>query len=62
MSKEDWRSPGAYAYAAQLNGHDMAWEFLRRNRAYQAEYVPLKANGDRGADQAARRWGLRFPG
>ena len=62
MSKEDWRSPAAYEYAAQLNGSGVASEFLRRNRAYQAEYAAATANGDRGADQAARRWGLRFPG
>jgi Family of unknown function (DUF6499) len=62
MSKENWRSPGAYAYAAQLDSHDMAWEFLRRNHAFKAEYGSVTANGDRGADQAARRWGLRFPG
>ena len=55
MSNEDWRSPAAYGYAAQLDAGGVAWEFLRRNRAYQAEYAAVTANGDSGADQAARR-------
>ena len=62
MSKEDWRSPAAYEYAAKLGPDGFAWEFLRRNEDYQSEYAAMMANGDRGMDDAARHWGLRFPG
>lgn len=62
MSKEDWSSPAAYDYAAQLEAGGLAWEFLRRNQTYRSDHAAVAANGDRGADEAARRWGLRFPG
>jgi hypothetical protein len=58
----DWRSPAAYAYIADLDPADLAWEFLRRNPAYQRDYrksVERPATPDK---TIARRWGLPFRG
>ena len=60
MSKEDWRSPAAYDYAKTLQSAGLAWEFLRRNPEYRADY--RTAADDDGADAIAAVWGLRFPG
>ena len=55
-----WRSPQAYAYLDDLIASDLAWECLRRNPDYQADF---QAAGQAVADAApAARWGLRFPG
>jgi hypothetical protein len=59
MSKEDWRSPAAYEYAKRLESDGLAWEFLRRNPDYRADY--RAAPDDDGADARAAVWGLRFP-
>ena len=61
MSKEDWRSPAAYEYAKTLESAGLAWEFLRRNPEYRADYRAT-AEDDDGADARAAVWGLRFPG
>jgi len=34
----DWRLEGDYAYCQQLDLSGWAWQFLRRNPAYQADY------------------------
>ncbi|WP_374575982.1 transcriptional regulator domain-containing protein [Phenylobacterium sp.] len=55
-----WRTPDAYAYLDDLIASDLAWECLRRNADYQADF---QASAHRGADAAlSARWGLRFPG
>ena len=61
MSKEDWRSPAAYESAKRLESAGLAWEFLRRNPEYRADYRAA-AEDDDGADARAAVWGLRFPG
>lgn len=61
MSKEDWRSPAAYEYAKTLESAELAWEFLRRNPAYRADYQAA-ADDAGAADVRAGVWGLRFPG
>lgn len=38
MSDRDWRDPGAYAYVDALPLTGLAWEFLRRNSAFQAAF------------------------
>lgn len=48
-----WRAQAAYLYVLDLDGPALAWEYLRRNAAYQAAWL---AQG-RGVD--AESWGLR---
>ncbi|MGI8840615.1 MAG: transcriptional regulator domain-containing protein [Caulobacteraceae bacterium] len=62
MPKEDWRLPAAYDRAAQLDPAGVAWEFLRRNRDYQAAFDAASKDADLGTEGPAARWGLRFPG
>jgi hypothetical protein len=62
MSMEDWKSPAAYDYAAKILDEGFAWEFLRRSHDYRTDHTAMKAKGERALDDAARHWGLRFPG
>jgi hypothetical protein len=39
MVIRDWRDPADYAFTAGLDGAGWAWEFLRRNPDYQAEWA-----------------------
>ncbi len=38
MHLPDWREPQDYAYTDALTAEQWAWEFLRRNAAYQADW------------------------
>lgn len=62
MPDEDWRSPRAYDYLQDLSSSGLAWEFLRRNADYRADYAnsDIRAALDAGAAGSTRRWGLRF--
>jgi hypothetical protein len=64
MSDTDWRSPSAYAYLRDLNSGGTAWEYLRRNREYCADYADprFRATLETGIAGPERRWGLRFRG
>jgi len=64
---ENWRTPSAYLYAAQLDLVDWAWEFLRRNPAYRADAFRRLSPGEAEDDEEPDRviepsadWGLRF--
>ena len=67
MSGADWRSPAAYDDLRSLDAPGFAWEFLRRNRAFQRDRRRLEQAAEQGAlsadelDGFARRWGVRFP-
>ena len=67
MPAADWRSPDAYEHLRALDAPGFAWEFLRRNHAFQRDHKRLERAAERGAlsadelDQFARRWGVRFP-
>jgi hypothetical protein len=37
----DWRNPADYAYTEDFALHDWAWEFLRRNPEYRADWAAL---------------------
>jgi len=50
-----WRATAAYLYVLQLDGPSLAWEYLRRNDAYQRNWQERSSNGH----DAASRWGLR---
>lgn len=65
----NWRSPTENDYLKHLDRPGFAWEFLRRNPGYQAEYETIVrgAASDAGSggvtsEALARRWGLAFPG
>lgn len=38
MAFRDWQNPEDYAFGTGLSGDQWAWEFLRRNTGYQAEW------------------------
>ena len=59
-----WRSSERYEYVEDLVSPELAWEWLRRNEAYQRDFeaAQVKPNADTAATEATRsRWGLRFP-
>ena len=56
-SVTEWRPTAAYLYLLSLNADGLAWEYLRRNPAYKAEYL----SRDRPESKSFwLRWGLRF--
>ncbi|MFT3819582.1 MAG: DUF2285 domain-containing protein [Rubrivivax sp.] len=55
----DWHPAAAYLYALTLDGPALAWEYLRRNPDYQADYARQARGSDDEAGRAAR-WGLRL--
>lgn len=68
--RPDWRDPATYAYTQNLTREGWAWEFLRRNPKYRADYSRIVAAvrsqrpvriGVLAAvlgSEAALRWGL----
>jgi len=64
MSGSDWRSARAYEYVSNLSPASFAWEFLRRNGEYRADYAnsEFRSALETGAAGPERRWGLRFRG
>lgn len=55
----DWEDAGAYAHIAACGRAGLAWEVLRRDPAYQADFA--SADRSRPADSAfVARWGLHF--
>lgn len=58
-----WRS-SEYDHLDALTAPDLAWEWLRRNEAYDADFeASVASHGDPTTltDLIRRRWGLRFP-
>ena len=62
MPQEDWRLPAAYDRAAQLDPAGVAWEFLRRNRDYQAAFDATSPAAALGTAGPAAPWGCSFTG
>src|SRR3990167_464308 len=60
LDPSQWRSSAAYAYLDALIASDLAWECLRRNADYQADFEATAAQNAPDAALSAR-WGLRFP-
>jgi hypothetical protein len=73
----DWLMTAAYIYTLFLPGAGWAWEFLRRNAEYRADYDRARARRARRLRKAdarlmprgpyrvrgrAAHWGLLFPG
>lgn len=64
MLRIDWRSPAAYIYVKRMPVAGFAWEYLRRNGDYLADFKTIartKTPASEALDAFARRWGLRFP-
>ena len=65
LDPSKWRDASAYDFVDDLPVDALAWEFLRRNPAYQQHYREIV---DSGADSVSldeailRHWGLRFRG
>jgi hypothetical protein len=49
-----WGAGAAYLYTLDLDASDLAWEYLRRNPQYHADWTSSAARA------APERWGLRF--
>ena len=59
-----WRSSALYLHVDGLAASDIAWEWLRRNEAYDHDfdaYSRNKADPQSLTDRIRQRWGLRFP-
>ncbi|HBF53897.1 MAG: hypothetical protein CL533_00910 [Afipia sp.] len=60
MSKFDWRSPDAYerVQGAEITG--LAWECLRRNPDFGADYRSASKALPKVSPEFRQRWGLCF--
>ncbi len=59
-----WRSSASYDHVESLAASDLAWEWLRRNDAYDEDFEALmQADADPQplTDKIRQHWGLRFP-
>ena len=59
----DWRNGLAYEYFDDLGPDQVAFEFLRRNEDYAAEFAKLRQLPEtEDPPPALTQWGLRFRG
>ncbi|MFT0875888.1 DUF6499 domain-containing protein [Rhodopseudomonas sp. G2_2311] len=59
-----WRSSANYDHVEDLTASNLAWEWLRRNDAYDQDFQALsRADADPPLliETIRQRWGLRFP-
>jgi len=59
-----WRSSADYEHLDVLTPSDLAWEWLRRNDAYDADFeasVAGREDPEPLTERIRQRWGLRFP-
>ena len=59
-----WRSSALYLHVDGLAASDIAWEWLRRNEAYDHDfdvYSLKKEDPQVRTDRIRQQWGLRFP-
>jgi hypothetical protein len=57
-ARAEWRPREAYQYVASLDGPLLAWEYLRRNARYRADW---DQRTHLSAEAACRVWGLLRP-
>jgi Proteobacterial transcriptional regulator-like domain len=53
--RENWRMGAAYTYLDNLGSMAFAWEFLRRNSDYRADFKSITSEDD--ATLVIQRWG-----
>jgi len=58
-STHSWYPSAAYLYVLHLDGHALAWEYLRRHPDYRRDWQ-YRHRRRQAAHQAAQRWGLRL--
>ena len=57
IGRSSWSASAAYLYILGLDHVSLAWEYLRRNSSYQADWRDLAT---RSESAPAVRWGLRY--
>ena len=60
-----WRQPTNYDHIEKLTASDLAWEWLRRNEAYDRDFARFsqrEVDPQALTEEIRQRWGLRFPG
>lgn len=60
----EWRSSASYDHVEELTASSLAWEWLRRNEAYDRDFeAVMQPDVDPTllTDMIRQRWGLRFP-
>jgi hypothetical protein len=57
IGRSSWSASAAYLYILGLDHVSLAWEYLRRNSSYQADWRDLAT---RSESAPALRWGLRY--
>jgi hypothetical protein len=55
MSSMDWKATAAYLYMLHLRPAELAWEYLRRNSDFRAEWDAERLSGRRD-----EHWRLQF--
>lgn len=62
MPVVDWRSDKAYANFEKADAADIAWEWLRRDDEYRADYEALTSDQRSGElpGMFRQKWGLSF--
>ena len=60
MSKFDWRSPDAYDRVQDAETTGLAWECLRRNPDFGADYQSASKALPKVSPEFRQRWGLSF--
>ena len=59
-----WRSAARYDHVEKLTASGLAWEWLRRNEAYNQDFEALSGQETDVTvlvEQIRQRWRLRFP-
>jgi hypothetical protein len=63
LYESNWHVAATYSYLDNLGAMAFAWEYLRRNSAYQDAYKLIASNDDAApetSEQMAQQWGLHF--
>lgn len=59
-----WRSTNDYSHAEELTASDLAWEWLRRNEAYDRDYQKLvsdESDAPSLREELCQQWRLFYP-
>ena len=59
-----WRATNDYSHAEKLSASDLAWEWLRRNEAYDRDYQKLMSEESDVSslrEELRQQWRLFYP-